>query len=467
MLEVARGRQLVLDPTLLDAVARRRDEVLTALAGGADVYGVTTGMGALSGTRLAAAEQDIHQRQLLLGRAVGGPPWLDEVEVRALYAVRLRSFLHGDAGVSAELCQALVDALSGDSVPAVPRTGVGSAGEIIPLAHAFSPLIGLGQELRDGAVVAAAGSGYSLGAKEGIALLAGLPGVTGLSTLLAADSRLFAQQQLAVAAGSIVVAAAARGPYGAATARADPALAAVLQQLRDLIGPEPAPRALQAPLSFRVVGPVLAHLQRAIGQLEDAVDRTLGGVGDSPAYLDEAFVSTAGFHGADLAGQLAALSLAVAHAAEVSAARLHRLLDERVTGLSAQLASRPGPDAGLVVVHKRAVAAVHALRRAAQPSLLGVIETSGGQEDVQSFSWEAAEQLRTVLQLAREVIACEALAVRQGLHLSRGTVPAGLTGWSAELSALVPEIKGDRAFGLDLEVLLAALGRGELVAQPQ
>ena len=115
------------------------------LSGGAPVYGVNTGMGALAGVRLTEPQQPSHQRNLLLARATGGPPWLDAADTRALFAVRLRTFLSGDAGVSGELCQRLVDFLDAGIVPAVPRSGAGSAGEIIPLAHAFGPLAGIGQ----------------------------------------------------------------------------------------------------------------------------------------------------------------------------------------------------------------------------------------------------------------------------------------------------------------------------------
>ena len=152
--------------------------------------------------------------------------------------------------------------------------------------------------------------------------------------------------------------------------------------------------ALQAPVSFRVAGPVLAQVLRAGNGLAGAIGRALSGVTDSPAFLGGAFVGTAGFHGIDLAAHCDQLTAALAHAAEVSAARIHRLLDTRVTGLPPQLAARPGPDTGLITVHKRAAGEVHALRRLTLPSAVGLIETSGGQEDVQSFGWEAAESLR-------------------------------------------------------------------------
>ncbi|WP_165865673.1 aromatic amino acid lyase [Vallicoccus soli] len=465
------GRVPVLGERLLDGLAQRRAEVLAILARGRPVYGVSTGMGAQSGVRLSAEEEAEHQGRLLVGRAAGGPPWLDRAEVRALVAVRLRTFLSGDAAVSPGLCARLAGLLEHDVAPAVPRHGSGSAGEIVPLAHAFQVLVGLGAVLDRGTgdrtvrlaapVLGALGLGRAgVGPKEGIALLAGVPGATALALLRAHEARTLLQHALAVAAAGIAVVRAPRDPYHPLAARGDDLLADVLEHLRDLAGPEPAPRSVQAPVSFRVAGAVAAHALRAAGALEGAVDRALDGVTDSPAHLDGGLVGTAGFHGVDLAGHLDALVAALVHAAEVSVARLHRLLDEEVTGLPRQLTERPGPECGLVAVHKRAVAAAHAARRLALPAALGPVETSGGQEDVQSFAWEAAEQARLALEALREVLACELLAVHRAWLLARRPPPAGVAPLLRAVDLRVPAGLGDRPFGADVEELRAALREG-------
>jgi histidine ammonia-lyase len=139
---VAAGQAVGVEPGLLDTVQRRCDEARRALRDGRPVYGVNTGMGALSKVRLTERQQLSHQRNLLLARATGGPPWLDRPEVRAIIMVRLLTFLSGDAAVSAGLCRRLAEFLDSGIVPAVPRTGMGAAGEIMQLAHAFGPLVG-------------------------------------------------------------------------------------------------------------------------------------------------------------------------------------------------------------------------------------------------------------------------------------------------------------------------------------
>jgi histidine ammonia-lyase len=461
---VAAGRRVGIAPDLLAAIGQRRSEAMRALADGRLVYGVNTGMGALSSVRLTGQQQRSHQRNLLLARATGGPPWLDGPEVRAVFAARLLTFLSGDAAVSGELCQRLADFLNHDLVPAVPRAGAGAAGEIMQLAHAFGPVVGIGRVLGPGGTLVPAGQAlreaglgeFTLGPKEGIALIQGVPGATGLCTLRLGEAAALTSLMEGAAALSIVAARAPRDPYLAACARGDDLLATVLGRLRAAIGDESSPRSLQAPVSFRVAGPVLTQLVRAAGLLEAAIRRALTGVTDSPAYLDGRFTGTAGFHGIDLAAHCDQLTAAFCHAAEVAAARVHRLLDPAVTGLPAQLARDPGPQAGLTPVHKRAAGEVHAMRQLAAATPVGLIETSGGQEDVQSFAWEAAEKLAAALRHARAVTACELLAGYQAAALSGRPRPAGSRALLDWLAGIIAPIDGDRPFGEDLQRLIEA-----------
>jgi histidine ammonia-lyase len=160
-----------------------------------------------------------------------------------------------------------------------------------------------------------------------------------------------------------------------------------------------------------------------------------------------------------------AAAVALVQAAELAGQRLHRLLDSRFSGLPDQLSPDPGPVTGLVVVHKRAVGALHEARRLAVPASVGQADTSLGQEDAASYAPEAAEQLRRVGDLAREVVACELLAARQAWWLrgARGTGPApGLGPLAACLEDLVAPVDRDRPLGPDLARLVEALERDEL-----
>jgi len=425
-------------------------------------------MGASSGVLLDAQAQSRHQDTLMSARAVGSRPWLGPAEARALLGARLRTLLHPEAAVSPGLCQQLVALLDADVVPAVPARGGGAAGEIIPMAHVGAVLLGTGQVL-DAAggtaeaspTLAAAGivpRGFA--AKEGVAFLEGIAGLTGLAIVHAAAARDLVSPVVTVLAAELALARASRDPLHPALGRGDPELAALLVVLRALCGEGPG-RALQAPVSLRVTPTALAVLTRAVVSVDASVDRALGGLTDSPAHLDGRFVGTAGFAGTDLTAAVCALTTAVVHLVDLGAARLHRMLDDKVTGLPRQLSDTPGVHAGMVAVHKRAAGVAHRLRRFAPPALIGSIETSLGQEDVQSFGFEAVECLAEAVDGLRDVLACELLAISQARRLGPPEiVPRALRGDLDALDAVLPAGTGDRPYGRDLDQIRELLSSG-------
>jgi histidine ammonia-lyase len=91
------------------------------------------------------------------------------------------------------------------------------------------------------------------------------------------------------------------------------------------------------------------------------------------------------------------------------------------------------------------------MRRLTTPASTGLIETSGGQEDVQSFAWEAAENLRGARRHAQAVTACELLAGYQASALSGRPAPPGCRETLSWLAGILGPITADRPFGQDIE----------------
>ncbi len=462
------GAPVRLGGDLLDAIEAGHRETLRALGSAGTVYGVTTGQGHFAGRLLSDEEAAGHQRNLLLGRAVGSAPWLDEGEARAVMTVRLARFSLGRAGVSAGLCRLLADRLNDGFTPAIPRTGIGCAGEVIPLAHAFQTLVGVGRVLGPGgatedaaaALVARGAAPYAPRPKEGIALLAGSPGTLALAIVRAREGRALADRMLEAAACSLDASGVPLDAVSPAVAdlAGDPVTDGVIARLGALLDGARGDRPpSQGPTSFRVVPQVHAHLARTLGRLDEDATRALGASDDSPALADGRFVSTGAFHEIGLAAGMDAAAAALARTAETAAQRVHRMLDGRVTGLPDQLTPAPGPRAGLVVLHKRAVAAVAELRRRASPVSVGVADTSLGQEDVQSAGFAAAENLRAAAALAREVTAIELITARQAWWL-RGSGPApGLGAVATPLLDAVPPVDDDRPLGDDVSRVVGLL----------
>jgi histidine ammonia-lyase len=460
---VVAGEAVELSEDLLQAVAANRERMLAALVeADRPVYGVNTGMGRLAGVTLTVQQQAEHQRNLLVGRAVGGPPWLSEAEVRTLFAVRLGDLLKPETGASAELVRFLADRLNDGFIPAVPRTGSGSAGEIIPLSHAFQTFLGIGTVLEDGVEVAAetalakrGAEPFFLGPKEGATLIQGSPLAVMYALRCALEARRLLDWQTLATAIAVDTLGAPRAIYEPELAGEDSPLRSRLREIQALtLGSSSRLELVQAPVSFRVGPRAIAHGDRVAGELLTAVGDFRSALTDSPAFLGGRFVSTTGFHGIELGLRMDAMTAALVHVGEISVQRFHRLLDERFSGLNPQLAMDPGPQAGLSPLHKRAVGELHVLRRLATPATLGSIDTSSGQEDVQAFAWAAGEQLRVALGHLTAITACELIGGSQA-HFMRGLpgAPALRTHY-AWLAETVPPVLVDRPLGPDVTRLI-------------
>src|SRR5487761_1544360 len=149
---VARGEAGV---RLGDGVAARmevsRSVVVKALSGGAPVYGVNTGFGALADTPVGERDLTTLQGAIVRSHAAGiGEPLGDEV-VRALLLLRARTLAAGYSGVRADLPARLLELLALDLLPVIPGKGsVGASGDLAQLAHLAQPLIGEGRLRRQG-----------------------------------------------------------------------------------------------------------------------------------------------------------------------------------------------------------------------------------------------------------------------------------------------------------------------------
>jgi len=165
------------------------------------IYGVSTGFGALAGTRVAPLRQPELQLALIRSHAAGVGPPVEEEVVRATMLLRARTLAMGMSGVRPVVAETLIGMLNEGVTPVVPRYGsVGCSGDLAPLAHIGLALVG------EGEVVDASGSRrpaaqalkaaklkpVKLETKEGLSLINGTDGMLGMLLLACADAeRLF------------------------------------------------------------------------------------------------------------------------------------------------------------------------------------------------------------------------------------------------------------------------------------
>jgi histidine ammonia-lyase len=477
---VSDHEQVALDPGALAAVDAARARLLAHLDTGVTAYGVNTGLGYLAHTRLEPEDQRGFQRALLV-RGAGQEPPLPREVVRGAMLLRLTGFLDGPAGVSSELCVFLAERLNDGWSPVVPSRGITSAGEVIALSHLFQTLVGEGLVEDDGRHVPASEAlarrgtaPYEPGVKEGIALVNGAPLAPALGIWLVDRCHALVEGATIAGALSAALTGGSLRPYAkrVGALKGDPGQIRIHALLADLHAgaPDYADRP-QSPVSFRVLpqvhGPVLDLLEHVDAQLA----RELRAVTDSPVFLSaageepEGLYPTGNFHAQALSLHLDALAVAFAQVGNLAEKRLHRLLDERFSNLPHQLASRPGRQTGLVMLHKAVIGFIAENRLLAAPASVHPADASAGQEDFQALTFLAAEKLGRLLDNLELIIGAELVAVRQAHALRGRSLPPRLEAVVERLAAAVEPALEDRVMSGDVERIAALVRSRALLAE--
>ncbi len=159
LVAVARGgAPVTLAPGAVSRIEASRRVVDRAVAGGAVIYGVTTGFGRFADVVLPPEDARALQRNLILSHATGvGPPFGIDA-TRAMLLLRANALAQGHSGVRTVVVQTLVEMLNRGVHPMVPQQGsLGASGDLAPLAHLTLVAIGEGRAYEPGAGVPAIG----------------------------------------------------------------------------------------------------------------------------------------------------------------------------------------------------------------------------------------------------------------------------------------------------------------------
>ncbi len=448
VVDVARhGEKVALAAAARTKMERSRARVEKAAGTREPVYGVSTGFGALAGTRIAPLRQPELQLSLIRSHAAGmGPPVEDEV-VRAMMLLRARTLAMGMSGVRPVVAETLIALLNAQITPVVPRYGsVGASGDLAPLAHVGLALVGEGvvndsegaRKPASHALKAANIKPLKLETKEGLSLINGTDGMLGMLLLACTDAERLLQT------ADITAAMTAEALLGT-----DRTFQARLHEIR----PHPGQLASAANLALMMSGSHIVashrHSHHAVqdsysvrcspqvaGAGRDTLDFArrvanveLSSAIDNPVVLEDGSVESNGnFHGEPLAFAADFLAIALAELGSIAERRVDRLLDpHRSEGLPPFLASEPGVNSGLMVAQYTAASLVAENRRLAAPASVDSVPTSGMQEDHVSMGWGATLKLRTVLENVAHILAVELVSAARAQDLRRPLEPSPAT----------------------------------------
>jgi histidine ammonia-lyase len=464
-------------PVALRLTAHDRGRVAVAgslvekiIAAGHAAYGINTGFGLLAQTRIPTEQLDLLQRNLLLSHAAGIGDALPDPVVRLILALKINALARGHSGVTMALVDALLALLEHEVYPVIPAQGsVGASGDLAPLAHLSTVLLGIGQARVRGKVLpaaeglAAAGlEPLKLRAKEGLALING----TQVSTALALAG-LFGAEDLfaaAVVAGAMSVDAlkGSDSPFDPRIheVRGQPGQILVAREYRELIAGS-AIRAshldctrVQDPYSFRCQPQVMGACLDLIRNCSITLALEANAVTDNPLlFVEEAVVLSGGnFHAEPVAFAADTLALALAEIGSLSERRTAVLVDPKMSGLPAFLVENSGVNSGFMIAQVTAAALVSENKTIAAPCSVDSIPTSANQEDHVSMATHGARRLGRMVDNAAAVVGIELLAAAQGIDFHRPSrSSSSLEEAHAGIRRDVPFYAADRYFAPDIQ----------------
>jgi histidine ammonia-lyase len=451
----------------------RNDEARRAiadlLARGEQLYGVTTGVGALRAYRVPPDEQDGYSLRLLRSHACGAGRPLSVELVRAAMATRANQVGAGGAGVASELLDALLGALNAGLTPFTRELGSLGTGDLTSLSDIALALLGEGRVWRGETLVdariALAEAGVArgqVGPRDGLAFISSNAVTVGHAALLVVDAARLLDAWLSVAALSFEAAAADPVVLDSRIHSAvhRPGQAAVAARMRELLAGldtrarKPGPLGIQDPYPFRALPQVDGAVHDALRALRETVGHELNFAGENALIIAEEGVAlpNGNPHAAPLANAIDGLRTALAQSAALIAARVSTMLDTSLTGLPPFLARNPGTESGALVLEYTAHAAAAEVRSLVTPVAAQTVSVSRGVESHSSLAPIAARRAHESLAALRVVVATELVVAVRALRLAHNEpLGAGTRPLYEAAAALLDADLADRPLHPDLE----------------
>ncbi|RYU45914.1 histidine ammonia-lyase [Aliivibrio finisterrensis] len=426
--------QLSLSPDALPDMLTSAEVVAQVIREDKTVYGINTGFGLLANTRIAEEDLETLQSSIVLSHAAGIGEFMNDATVRLMIVLKINSLSRGYSGIRPSVVNALIQLVNSEVYPCIPKKGsVGASGDLAPLAHMSTVLLGEGEARYKGEVISgqealeiAGLEPITLAPKEGLALLNG----TQASTAFALEG-LFAAEDLYAAAtvcGAMSVEAAlgSRKPFDPRIHRVrghrsqmDAALGYrhLLGQNSEIGLSHQCCERVQDPYSLRCQPQVMGACLQQIRNSADTLEVEANSVSDNPLVFadDGDIISGGNFHAEPVAMVADNLALAIAEIGSLSERRMALLIDSGLSKLPPFLVDNGGVNSGFMIAQVTAAALASENKTLAHPASIDSLPTSANQEDHVSMATFAGRRLGDMAENTRGILAVELLASAQGL----------------------------------------------------
>ncbi len=431
------------------------------------IYGVTTGFGYLQKVSISLNDTEKLQENLILSHSAGVGPEFSKDVVKGMMTLQVNKFAKGHSGIRLKVVDYLIKMINNNIIPIVPSQGsLGASGDLAPLAHLSSVIIGRGNAYVDGNKTEGKQSLEKIGlkpiklrAKEGLALLNGTQGMTAIGCI-SIDEALYLWKIANIAVAlSMEVHQGNLDCLNPLIHKARPhegqlnTAKMILDQLKDskrtevLVGKQDSYSLRCAPAVHGAVFDTISHSKKVIEiEMNSSTDNPL-------IFSEENILSGGNFHGEPVAFTLDFLGIALAELGNISERRIERLQNPALSKLPAFLTPESGLNSGLMIAQYTAAALASENKHHALPASIDTIPVSANQEDHVSMGMISANKLEVIIQNLRNILAIELICVVQAIDLSEiqsEISPSNKRVYSI-IRSQIPRLNHDRELTPDIE----------------
>ncbi len=480
-----RGDRVELSPQALERVTACRRMVERKIRQGEVMYGINTGIGEFSETRLSDREVLSFQKYLIYNHSAGIGRPAPEEHVRAAMLGRANVHANGRSAVRPEITLMLVEMLNRGVTPVVCEKGsVGACGDLAPMSMVALVVMGegeawyRGERLPGAQALARAGlEPMTLQARDGLALINGSNLLTAIAALNIHDMNNWLMTAEIAAAMSLEALYANLRPYDPRVhsergfAGASRSALAIMKCLEGSdLATGKTPQKVQDAYSMRSTPQVIGAAHDALAYAASQVRIELNGVGDNPIFLYEqdTVLTGANFQGSPVSLPMEMAGTAITMVSVLSERRLNRLLNPALSvGLPPFLAEKPGLYSGHMLSQYTAGMLIAEQRILSSPAAVASIPAAADQEDFVSMGMNTSLKNCTILENARGVLGIELIASAQALDFRRHRFGRGVNAAHLTVRKHVEHLGEDRPLYPDHNRMVEVIRSNEILEAVQ
>ncbi len=465
---------------------KSRAVVEKAAEGDEKIYSINTGFGILSKVKIQKDSLLQLQRNIVRSHCAGVGEPLAEKESRAMLVLRTNVLAKGYSGVRPDVAELLVNMLNKRVHPLIPSKGsVGASGDLAPLAHMASVLIGeghatfQGMRMLGGEALKKAGlTPLTLEPKEGLALINGTQQMTAMGALLLKQAEELADIADWISQASLEGVLGSPGPFTDWIHETRPYQGQIasaknmifFSQKSEIRQSHVDCDRVQDPYSFRCIAQVHGACRELLGFVRHMLSVELNAATDNPLIHPETgqILSNGNFHGQPIAFALDILAMAVHELGSLSERRTAKLIDPNFSSLPSFLIKNEGLNSGLMMAQVTAASLVAENRIFTHPASTDSIPTNNDKEDHVSMGPNAARKAKGILENLYYILAIEAMSAVQALEF-RKPLKGGI-GAEALYDLVrknVAPLEEDRYLHTDIEKLADMIRQGDFYEKLQ